>query len=148
MDPNAFFYLGMETNGHEQPRSVPSGSTRSNRVKTRPKGRKNVIENHHHTTNKRGTGKNVSSETRKAEVAAHPYQRGGGRNKIAAKENNRRTTVLFPSQSGPNTQIAPDSQRGGGHQDKKKKRTRRIDCPVPQMSVPTTHTTSSAEQGE
>ena len=25
------------TNGHEQPRSVPSGSTRSNRVKTRPK---------------------------------------------------------------------------------------------------------------
>ena len=24
------------TNGHEQPRSVPSGSTRSNRVKTRP----------------------------------------------------------------------------------------------------------------
>ena len=25
------------TNGHEQPRSIPSGSTRSNRVKTRPK---------------------------------------------------------------------------------------------------------------
>ena len=24
------------TNGHEQPRSVPSGSTRSNKVKTRP----------------------------------------------------------------------------------------------------------------
>ena len=38
-NPNTVFYLGTERTAHEQPRSVPSGSTRSNRKRhalTRP----------------------------------------------------------------------------------------------------------------
>ena len=93
-----------------------------------------------------GRSESASTENRKTEVAPQPQRGGARRSYPTEKDQIKSHTVLCHSRSSQNNQIAPGSERAGIGRTKKV-RTRKTDCPEPQLMAPLTRPQPCTDQG-